>query len=205
MADWEDNGFTYYFDIENNEACILHINNKNKKSKIKIPAKVQYNGQVYPVTKIRGWVYTSAKIRQVTDKRRKDYGMFEPTGEYYRFDAPVLECKDYTNYCVKSVVLPKSLKEIGDRAFTNCKVLTHVDIPEGVERIGKKAFYGCAELKELTIPSSVKEIGEECFALTSISLKIKNKPGSIKFGEHALGSDDKVTYVGKSLFSKLFG
>ena len=58
---------------------------------------------------------------------------------------------------LQSVVLPDTLKTIGDYAFMNCQFLTSVTIPEGVTSIGSAAF-AMTSLSEVTIPASVTEI-----------------------------------------------
>lgn len=69
-------------------------------------------------------------------------------------------CEDLT-----SVILPSTIKEIGQEAFWECKNLTLVSIPEGVTTIGDYAFYACDSLKTLILPSSIKSIGDRAFDL----------------------------------------
>ncbi|MCK6501138.1 MAG: leucine-rich repeat domain-containing protein, partial [Nitrospira sp.] len=74
---------------------------------------------------------------------------------------------------LSTVSLPDSMRSIGDSAFSDCTVLTHVAIPESVLRIGDWAFSSTG-LKTLTIPSSVTHVGDaafrNCFALTNVTL-----------------------------------
>lgn len=44
---------------------------------------------------------------------------------------------------LKKIILPSTLKTIGNYAFSMCGGLTFVAIPEGVTSIGKMAFYKC--------------------------------------------------------------
>ena len=72
---------------------------------------------------------------------------------------------------LKEVVLPPSVKEIGEDAF-KYSGLEKINL-ENVEKIGNYAFSGCKNLKEV-IPSSVKEIGNFAFeysGLEKISLE----------------------------------
>lgn len=63
----------------------------------------------------------------------------------------------FTKYAsVKSIHLPKSLKEIEDNAFTRCRHLESIVIPEGVEKIGKTALDDCQRLKTVTNYSSAE-------------------------------------------------
>ena len=62
-----------------------------------------------------------------------------------------------------SVVIPDSVKSIGDNAFCGCKNLSSATIPDSVTSIGNYAFFGCGNLTSLTIPASVTSIGEYAF------------------------------------------
>ena len=115
--------------------------------------------------------------------------------------------EEWGNRQIEKVILPKTLKKIGDYTFRRFNKLSKINIPEGVESIGSNAFRGCESLKSITIPSTVKEIGKYCFSGTpEMVIKVKNKPGTVNFGLEAVGSDDRVEYVGesKSILAKLF-
>lgn len=69
-----------------------------------------------------------------------------------------------------SVSLPKSLTEIGDKAFGSSG-LTAVVIPEGVTTIGTDAFAHSRQLSSVKLPNSLTEMGWNVFrecALTSV-------------------------------------
>ena len=75
---------------------------------------------------------------------------------------------------VKDLVIPNSVKSIGDLAFYYCSGLTSVTIPNSVESIGDYAFYSCYGLTSVTIPNSVTSIGyyafEGCSGLASVHI-----------------------------------
>ena len=52
---------------------------------------------------------------------------------------------------VKEVIIPSSVKEIGNQAFLNCVSLEKVVIPESVTVIGQEAFYMCFSLREIEL------------------------------------------------------
>jgi hypothetical protein len=41
---------------------------------------------------------------------------------------------------------------IGNKAFSNCKSLTHLIVPETISVLGSFVFAGCNALKELKLP-----------------------------------------------------
>ena len=88
---------------------------------------------------------------------------------------------------LKSVVIPGSVKEIGDKAFFECR-LTSITISEGVKKIGKEAFsnqyQGSESIKHLVIPKSIEVIEEEAFRDTKID-KITFPNRSLKVGDLA--------------------
>ena len=73
-----------------------------------------------------------------------------------------------------SIQISDSVTEIGSGAFAECESLTSIEIPESVTKIGKSAFYGCTSLTSVEIPNTVTEIGdstfERCESLTSIEI-----------------------------------
>ena len=89
---------------------------------------------------------------------------------------------------LKSVSLPKTLKSIGNSAFTDTAI-TSIQLPSGLKSIGAYAFYRC-KLTSLTIPESVTMIDEYalsyCDNLASVSI-----PGSIKEIPESLFEGDK--------------
>ena len=88
---------------------------------------------------------------------------------------------------LSSVVIPDRVTSIGDCAFENCSSLTDIVIPDGVTSIGDCAFEGCRSLTDIVIPDGVTSIGdcafENCFSLTGIVIP------------------DSVTGIGKFAFS----
>ena len=50
---------------------------------------------------------------------------------------------------IKKIVIPESVKRIGDVAFYSCTSLKSIEILESVEYIGYLAFDGCTSLEEI--------------------------------------------------------
>ena len=80
---------------------------------------------------------------------------------------------------VEKVILPKSLEEIGEKAFQGCQKLQSISIPQKVKLIGICAFTGCESLNSVVFSKNVElnELGNYCFerckSLKSISLPSK--------------------------------
>lgn len=68
---------------------------------------------------------------------------------------------------LKKVILPKTLKKIGNNAFVNCWNLNTVILPKSLVEIGEQSFYYCG-LDSISIPSNVTKIGKEAFYKTDI-------------------------------------
>lgn len=88
-------------------------------------------------------------------------------GILYNYD--VTEIVFCPNAKSGKVVIPNTVKRIGDYCFADCKCLSTIIIPTSVEGIGNFAFKGIV-LDKLTIRNSVREIGAGCF----FSAKIKD-------------------------------
>ena len=81
---------------------------------------------------------------------------------------------------IKSVRMGSGIEEIGDAAFYACVALTEVTVPGNATRIGDMAFYGCSALERITLLEGVKRIEyrafSECAALISVNI-----PGSVEY------------------------
>ena len=86
---------------------------------------------------------------------------------------------------LKSVVIPASVTEIGEGAFSWCDHMASVELNEGLTRIGEKAFEKCKSLTAVKIPASVDRIGAEAFydceALAEVTLDGKTKLSTSSF------------------------
>ena len=58
---------------------------------------------------------------------------------------------------IESLVIPDSIKRIGNRAFQNNKSLEVITIPNSVTSMGVEVFQGCDNLKEVIYMGSVTQ------------------------------------------------
>ena len=89
---------------------------------------------------------------------------------------------------LQSIILPKSVTEIGYCAFKGCTGLTSVEIPNSVTEIGSSVFEGCTGLTSITIPSKVtslvtqgslypySSVFADCTALKEVHVKNPTPP-----------------------------
>lgn len=64
---------------------------------------------------------------------------------------------------LESLKLPKSLKKIGDYAFSYYSKLGGINIPKGVNTIGKYIFRNCSCLSSISILGNINQIDEHAF------------------------------------------
>ena len=61
------------------------------------------------------------------------------------------------------LVLPDTIRSLGDRCFDGCEQLTELDLGRGVQTVHESAFASCKNLKKVTIGSSVERIERNAF------------------------------------------
>ena len=94
-----------------------------------------------------------------------------------------------------SVVLPNTVKAIGNSAFSNCQSLTTINIPNSVTTIRKSTFKGCGSLTSIVIPNSVITIGDRAFCNCK-SLTFNHIPESITtIGDSAFSGCTSLTSI----------
>ena len=78
-------------------------------------------------------------------------------GLFDRFNVIMHQQEDAILHLV-SIVVPGTVKRIGERAFSGCSNLEEILLCDGVESIGRNAFTDCKKLKQIQLPASAKEI-----------------------------------------------
>ena len=103
------------------------------------------------------------------------------------------------NLTLEEVIIPDTVRIIGDWAFNDCISLKKVVFEGSVEKIEQRAFSKCISLNDINIPTTVIEIGDFAFfecPITSLDLQ-----SVVKIGEDAFYNCDSLDYV--SLGTKL--
>lgn len=78
-----------------------------------------------------------------------------------------------SNHVLSSVIIPNTVKTIGESAFTDCTNLSTVDVPSGTTSIGGEAFYGVG-CTAITVPNTVTTVGGFAFSHNVNTIDITN-------------------------------
>ena len=84
-----------------------------------------------------------------------------------------------------SIILPSSLKYIGENAFKNCSI-NSISMSEGLEGIDKNAFNNCVFNCTVDLPDSLKYLGYSSFESSNLS--------TVKIGKNARVSAMEYAY-----------
>lgn len=71
---------------------------------------------------------------------------------------------------LEGVVLPDSVKTIGNSVFDECSNLSAIKLNEGLKKIGSQVFNGCVALTDIEIPSTVTSIAYQKKGFYSVTL-----------------------------------
>lgn len=91
------------------------------------------------------------------------------------------------NLKVKEINIPDGVTTIGEGAFFNCTELNKVTMSETVKTVDNAAFFGCTRLDKLSLSDSIEYLGEGSFYYCD-SLKTIELPANLtKTGEYIFG------------------
>lgn len=113
-------------------------------------------------------------------------GVFVVPEKVYGLTVVKIGCKAFSSRTenIKKVVLPNTIREIDDYAFSECELeeielpiglksigdgaflkskLKSVFVPEGVYSLGAQCFWNCRSLTSVVLPSTLREVNQECF------------------------------------------
>ena len=105
---------------------------------------------------------------------------------------------------LKSINIPDSIKEIGERAFSFTVALEEIVIPESVAKIGKDAFLGCENLTikavASEIPSSWAGFNPDGCAVMLGYIPNSDVFAGFRYEENAYGNIVITEYVGNERY-----
>lgn len=130
------------------------------------------------------------------------------------------------NVRITRIVLPDSIKRIGDRAFryqaslinnnpsiNNDPSRTLFKFPPYLEEIGEYAFSYCEQLRDATLPNTMKTIGEGAFAYANLGEGFVFPSGVTVVSDGVLAGNryltgitlsNQTTYIGETAFWNLY-
>jgi hypothetical protein len=97
------------------------------------------------------------------------------------------------------IVFPSSLKSIGDEAFAGCSQL-NIDIPQTIVELGAYAFADCYQIHDIIIPEKIRVIPEAAFSGCENAFRINLKGDIERISYSAFAnciSLNQVTFSGK--------
>src|SRR5438876_352277 len=94
-----------------------------------------------------------------------------------------------------SVIIPNSVTNIGDYAFSDCHSLRNVTIGTRVTNIGSDAFYYCTSLTSVIVPNSVTSIGDNAFGYCNSLRNVTIGTSVTNIGSEAFYSCTSLTSV----------
>lgn len=212
----------YYRLVDNVLANEVEVTrgSKNYEGDLVIPAKINYAGVDYDVTRIGESAletggYNDNLVTSVTipsSVRSIGRRAFYRTNKLTEIDIPAsvitIEEGAFNQSNLIKVTLHDGLQSIESGAFGYCGLLTNIILPQTLKSIGSEAFYHCVELTHVDIPESVTSIGVSAFRGCS-KLESVKLPSSLTelvaytFQETALKSiviPAGVTWIGTHAF-----
>ena len=115
---------------------------------------------------------------------------FHDGEDYFEIPYGVERIGDYafSESEIKHVVIPETVIEIGNEAFSRCSNLEEIHIPQSVEKIGSAAFFECEHLHKVNLPQKLEIIEPQVFEHCR-NLGYINIPNTVKIiGAKAFGS-----------------
>ena len=129
------------------------------------------------------------------------YGKLQCLSPNFVYEDDILFNKDksriisFRNQNIKSYVIPSSVTNIDDSAFSCCRSLSEIVIPSSVTSIDDSAFSSCRSLSEIVIPSSVTSIGEGAFSHCDSLSEIVIPSSVTSIGDWAFSSCRSLKYI----------
>lgn len=195
------NGLVYELDLLTNTYTVVDY--KAVESDVKVDGTTIYVDEVVIPATFNGKAVTKIDVnafRQYYSETRHDYR------EYADFTAGKLKLETFKankgDICyyakVRKVVVPASVKVIGDYAFQNCSELKEVVLSDKVASIGNSAFAGCTALDTISL-SDVE--GEKTNQLPSAITKINDGAFFKCTALKEIYIPDSVSKIGKLAFA----
>lgn len=91
----------------------------------------------------------------------------------------VIEAEAFKGYDMTDIVIPDSVVEIGNYAFSECNCLTSVKFSKNLETIGEFAFSYCDALTTVSLPETLERVSDGAF--NGSGLQTVSLPQNLKY------------------------
>ncbi|MDE7154436.1 MAG: leucine-rich repeat domain-containing protein [Muribaculaceae bacterium] len=188
-------------------------NFKNIVEQVEVGNKITMGNFVYTILENQrveaGFTEMALKDKSITEIIIPD--MVNISGKTYTVTAIApkgfyaLQCPDTRKHIANCtgtvrVVLPETIKEIGEEAFGYAHVST-INLPNSLTTLGKGCFHGCLMTNDIVIPGGVVEIPVDAFSWIWYVNKLTLSEGVEKVGKSAFGSSRFAeVYIPASLY-----
>lgn len=96
-------------------------------------------------------------------------GKVEIPAEFQGYKISIIGHSVFNARDVEEVVIPDSVTEIQDYAFSGNKKLKSVTLSKNLKVIGINAFFNCQALQSIELPATLKEMGSYAFCATGLT------------------------------------
>lgn len=160
-----------YVVISDNEVAVRSTNPNRLSSSLTIPETVRHPESMFKK-------YYVTRIEEAAFAHHN--GGFNP--EFTTIILPsslksIGQAAFINNSQLQSICIPSGVSKIEDSTFKNCRSLRDVTISYGVKDIENEAFNGCTSLQTISIPNSVNHIGARAFSFCENLEKVKLPDG----------------------------
>ena len=156
-------GLRYSYCTGNGKATVIQDASYQELTEVSIPATISIDGKSYRVTAIGNSAFYDCWQLQLLTLAEG----IETIGN-----------QALSGLNITELILPSTLKTIGEQAFNYSSSIKTLAIPEGVTSIGNYAFAYMYGLTKLELPATLKEIGErviqDCSRLEAVVSHITN-------------------------------
>jgi hypothetical protein len=127
-----------------------------------------YTGNV-EINGINYYIVTKGKTAEVCGIAYNNYSLEIVIPETIEYDGVVCKVVSIANSAfrgnafIKSVLIPKSVKTIGECAFYDCSALEVINLPEELTSVSEFCFQNCKGLTTIVLPPNLTEIGRQAF------------------------------------------
>lgn len=96
-------------------------------------------------------------------------GKVEIPATFQGYNVTIIGHSAFNGKNVEEVVMPDSITEVQDYAFSGNKNLKSVKLSKNVKVLGINTFFNCKALTSIELPATLKEIGSYAFCATGLT------------------------------------